>query len=625
MLEFFRSNSQSFVFKALLALIAVSFIAWGAGDFVRSNMPTTAIQVDDVKVSAYDLARDYQNAMSRQQKQIAALPEQFQNMIKTQLQQQMLKENLDRALILSTAKDLNLVADNATLYNYIKAIPQFADQEGNFDADVYKSVLLNAGFTPESYEKGLGEDIIRSQVMTSIANLSLNEKKSFERGLKEAYQTRDLNVLYLNEKHLKNKAQATEEQLKATYEATKGQYMTTERRSGLMLALSLERVAQKTEVTKEEARKEYDEMPESFMTSERRQISRILVEDEQQAEEVISLLNKGEDFAKVANKYSTDSLTKEKGGDMGLIAKGELSPSFDKVAFSIAKGDISNKVETAFGINIIKVMDIIPARQQEFEEVYAEIAKDLKQEKAENAYQDLVQMLEDKLAAGESLEKVAKDAGLDITTISNITAESERFPAAAIESLFNMTEGETSDLIAIDEKTEAYVKLTKVSASEQKPYEQVKADVKNAYLTAQTNQALASLASTMIKQIKAGSNLKAVMRQHKLKTGLENYLDVSRTAGSDKVPENIRTAAFSVVGKTVADSAMPTDKGLAIIEVTDMSVQDINAEMREAYKAQVNNQFANDIYVEFMAALRTNADVTVNDRLVQQAFGVTQQ
>lgn len=624
MLEFFRSNSQSFVFKALLGLIVLSFVAWGAGDFVRSNAQTTAIEVDSVKVSAYDLARDYQNALARQQKQLAVLPEQFQEMIKTQVQQQMLKQNLDRALILSTANDLNLVADDISLYRYIKGIPQFADEQGNFDPEVYKSVLLNAGYTPESYEQGLSEDIIRSQVMTSIANLAIQDKDSFERGLKVAYQTRDLNVLYLTKKHLKNKATATTEQLKGAYEATKAQYMTTEKRSGLMLNLSLERVAQNTKVSKEEARSEYDADPSSFMTAERRQISRILVEDEMQATKVLDLLNKGDDFAEVAKKFSTDTLTNEKGGNMGLIAKGELSPSFDKVAFALDKGEVSNKIETPFGINIVKVIDIAPARLQKFDEVYAAIAKELKTEKAEDAYQVIVETLEDKLAAGESLEKAAKEAGLTMTTVSNVAADSTKFPAAAIENLFTLTEGETSDLIAVNDTTEAYIHLTKVNASEQKSFATVKADVKKAFLAQQTQEALSALASTMIKQVKAGNSLKTVMRQQRLKTGLQTYLDVTRKAGSDKVPENIRTTAFSIIGKTVANNAIPSDKGLAIIEVTDTSVQDINKDMRAAYQAQVNNQFANDLYVEFMASVRANANVQIRDSLVKQAFGVAQ-
>lgn len=72
------------------------------------------------------------------------------------------------------------------------------------------------------------------------------------------------------------------------------------------------------------------------------------------AQTVLNLARGGEDFAKLASAYSDDP-TGERGGDLGFFRKGDMIPKFEKVAFSLEPGEVSNVVETEFGYHIIKV------------------------------------------------------------------------------------------------------------------------------------------------------------------------------------------------------------------------------------------------------------------------------
>lgn len=72
------------------------------------------------------------------------------------------------------------------------------------------------------------------------------------------------------------------------------------------------------------------------------------------AEMVLDKALKGEDFTSLASKYSDDP-TGKNGGDLGFFKKGDMIEKFEKVAFALNPGEISDLVETAFGYHIIKV------------------------------------------------------------------------------------------------------------------------------------------------------------------------------------------------------------------------------------------------------------------------------
>jgi parvulin-like peptidyl-prolyl isomerase len=72
------------------------------------------------------------------------------------------------------------------------------------------------------------------------------------------------------------------------------------------------------------------------------------------AEEIVKRARAGEDFAKLAQEFGTDG-TKDKGGDLGWFGPGQMDPDFEKAAYALKPGQISDVVETSFGFHVIKM------------------------------------------------------------------------------------------------------------------------------------------------------------------------------------------------------------------------------------------------------------------------------
>lgn len=163
-------------------------------------------------------------------------------------------------------------------------------------------------------------------------------------------------------------------------------------------------------VTPAEALKYCQSHPQEFARQATREASHILVKTKEEADRIRAMVSTS-NFADLAGQYSTDPGSKDQGGSLGAIQKGALVPEFEKVAFALASGEISQPVKTQFGWHIITVT-VTPARDIPCDEAEAGIIRDQTAVKKNEA----IQKWREKVTAKWQAKTVYADSALEPQT-----------------------------------------------------------------------------------------------------------------------------------------------------------------------------------------------------------------
>jgi peptidyl-prolyl cis-trans isomerase C len=82
----------------------------------------------------------------------------------------------------------------------------------------------------------------------------------------------------------------------------------------------------------------------------------ILVKEQSKANELLSMIKSGQDFAQLARTHS-ECPSGKNGGSLGWFGRGQMVKEFEDAAFGGRKGDVVGPVKTQFGWHVIKVVD----------------------------------------------------------------------------------------------------------------------------------------------------------------------------------------------------------------------------------------------------------------------------
>jgi peptidyl-prolyl cis-trans isomerase D len=243
-----------------------------------------------------------------------------------------------------------------------------------------------------------------------------------------------LDYVLIKPDDLQSKVEVSDADLAAYFDKNKALYVVPERRTVDYAVLNLAQLRQRSPVTEDDEKVYYQKNIDHYKLEDRAHVAHILfktvgmtdaeaAEVKKKAEDVLNKAKHGGNFADLAKQYSEDT-TKDKGGDLGWIVRGQTVPEFEAAAFSLPKGSISDLVKTQYGFHIIQVIDRETARTQTLDEVKASIVNQLQQEKAE--------------LLGETVS----------TQIADEIRRSGRMPIEDLAKKFNMTTGEAKQVEA---------------------------------------------------------------------------------------------------------------------------------------------------------------------------------
>lgn len=243
-------------------------------------------------------------------------------------------------------------------------------------------------FVDENRKKPMSSDNPLKQVFDEVLNKMIDDDCILAYGDKHGVTITDAELAMHFDKR---KAQMTEKDLESILSSEEIPYPRWKKikEDQIRVDFVLEKMlSDKLTVSYDEIESYYNKNKDAFKIGETAWIRHIVTDTEDKAKEILTRLNKGENFAQLAVNHSI-SPDRANGGDLGYIEKRTYPAVFDQ-AFNLKKGALSPIIKSEYGYHIFKLLDKKPAGVKSLEDVTATIHEKLFEDKLKNAYKDWI-------------------------------------------------------------------------------------------------------------------------------------------------------------------------------------------------------------------------------------------
>ena len=272
------------------------------------------------------------------------------------------------------------------------------------------------------------------------------------------------------------------------------------------------------------------------------------------AQDIQTQAKKGANFEDLAKKYSEDGGTpgnpgsRDKGGDLGWIVQGQTVPEFEKAAFSLPKGSISDLIKTQYGFHIIKIIDKEAAHTKPFEEVKDSIRTPLLLSEADKQAGSIADKLSQAIRQSNkvSLDDLAKQYNLTVGETRPVAATDpllELGNSAQVkvsDSIFRLRQGELSLPVQTD-RGYLVLSVKQILGAHQGSLEEVRDQVVAELKQEKASTEARTKADELVKRVKAGEKFAGAAKALGLEAKTSE--DIARSGSIPNVASGKQLAA----------------------------------------------------------------------------------
>jgi peptidyl-prolyl cis-trans isomerase D len=419
MLRLMRDYATSWLIKIILGAIVIVFVFWGVGSF-RNRKSNVIASVNGEAVSLEEYRSTYNNLLEQTRQRFGNnLNEEVLQMLR--LDKQAIDQLIEQRLLMQEVARLNFRVTDEEVVKTIQNIGSF-QTNGVFDSRLYTTVLNYNRLTPEGFEAAQKERLLVEKLRTYLfSNFQVSENE-----LKDYYEWKNVSasidyVLFNPETY--QDIELTEDALETYFNAHKESYKTDPLRKAQYLYFDPRDHKTDIKISAEDVQTYYLDNREKFATPKTVEARHILFKvnaeatqelvdaAKAKAEDVLGMIQKGEDFAAMAKQYS-EGPSKESGGQLGAFKKEDMVAPFAEKAFAMQQGEVSEPVRTQFGWHLIKVEKVNEASVQSLEDAKQTIQATLTDDQAKTLAYDKADAFYETTLEGDFIADVGKEMGL---------------------------------------------------------------------------------------------------------------------------------------------------------------------------------------------------------------------
>ena len=464
----------------------------------------------------------------------------------------------------------------------------------------YENMLMQgANLTPAKFEEAVANDILITKLQAFISgSASVSESEIHAEFLKQNSKVK-FDYAILKQDDLRKGLHPTDEELKAFYASHQRSYANSvpEKRKVKYAVIETSKAEAGVQVTPDDLRAYYEQQRDQYRVPEQVKVSHIWIkmplpgadgkiddkavaEAQHRADDLLKQLKGGAKFEDVAKKYSEDPGSSNVGGSLGWIGKGQMTAEFEKAAFSLPKGQISDVVKTLDGFHIIRVDDKQEAHVKPLDEVKALIEPILKHQKATQAAQKMADALL-KAAQAQGLDAAAATQGVPVIN-SDFFSRKDMLPGLGpasqfMDAVFSATEKSPPAEAAASQGMVVF-QLVAVKPAATPTFEEIRSRVEEEFKSERSSTLLLQKVQELSDRAKAEHDLKRAAKELGATVKTSDFVlpdaqvpDVGSMSGQAAVAFNMKAGEISgpindgptAVVLEVIENQQPTDADYA--------------------------------------------------------------
>ncbi|HVJ24067.1 MAG TPA: SurA N-terminal domain-containing protein [Burkholderiales bacterium] len=598
------------VIQVFLGLIALTFIGWGVENYssMRAARDTVAT------VNGMDISqRQFAEELRRQQDQMRRM---FGNAIDPAMldspesRRAVLEAMISARLVQHEAGRAHMFMSREAVIDAITSAPEF-QEDGKFSPARYSAYLSSRGVSDQQNVAELQTQIPLARFAGAISDTGIAPRSVAARLVALEGQKREISEARFPVQQFLPQVKIDEAQVKAHYEANKGDYRTPERVRAEYLVLSAEALARDEPPTENEIRAAYEGRAAQFRVEEQRRASHILVKTKDEADKLLAELKKNPGrFADLAKKNSQDPGSAEKGGDLGWFGRGMMVKPFEEAVFKLNQNDLQ-VVQSEFGFHVLRVTGIQAGKSRPLEEVRKELAEDLARQKgqrkfaeAAEAFSNLVYEQADSLKPAAERFKlrpqttgwIAKSARQELGALDNPKLLAALFSSDAIQNKRN------TDAIEVAPNTLVAARVLEHQPAVQRGYDEMKGEIAEMLRQREASALALKEGVAKLEQLRKGGDAGVKWSAPRL---------VSRREAQGLSANVLRQVIAADATKLPAYVGVPLpDAGYVLVRISKV-VEEPVKESDPQVVSRAAGLYGNAQYEAFVESLRGRADIEV--------------
>ena len=624
MLQSMRQSTQSTAAKVIIGLIVLSFAAFGLETLLPGGSGTSVAEVNGEEITPIAL----QEAITQQKRQlVSVLGDDIDPALldDDRLQPRALQSLIQRALLLQKSTALNLVASEAQVGKSITSVEAF-QLNGQFSPDAYKSVLANAGYTPERFRRAQADDIVLTQLQTAISETEFATETEIAATANLIAEERDVRYLVIPDEGLVTDEDLSDAALQNYYQQNEAAFFNPEQ--VVVDYIILDPVDFVVSVDESVVEEQYEAVKEEYEVAEQSRISHILLiqeDDEsdatygQRVAETAERIARGEDFADLAAELSDDLGSASLGGELGFTDGSAFPDEMETAIAALAEpGAISGAVETDAGTHFIRLEERIAGDSVDYTSVREELRASIEAAEAERNLLIAVEELRDLAFNAPDLSGPAAAIGAEVQVSEafSLGEGAGLFTDARVRELAFSDDvkvsGNNSEVLELSGQRFVAVRVRDVRAPQIAPYEEVENEVRRGFSAELETAALADMTVRAQTLLASGESMEAAANA----LGVEWRVELAATRLTSQLPQPVLETAFAMPqGQTDALRTVPVPgEGYALVQLARVNPGDVAA-LSGAEAQQLSDLRSGEqqrlSFDEFLVHQRNAADVVI--------------